>query len=68
MYDQELVLTTIGLVVTTIVYDELGTASHVIGKNFCAVGGYASFEFGATIIIGMSFRELPRFADVDSGK
>ncbi|KAH9960956.1 UbiA prenyltransferase family-domain-containing protein [Russula compacta] len=52
IYGQELVLMTIGLVITTVVYDELGTAGHIIGKNFCAVGGYASFEVGATIIIG----------------
>jgi len=41
-----------GLVLTTIMYDELGAASHIVGKNFCNIGGYASFEVGATTIIG----------------
>jgi hypothetical protein len=45
-----------GLVATTFMYDELGAASHIIGKNFCNIGGYASFEIGATTIIGMSSR------------
>jgi len=51
-YDHELVLTTVGLVATTFIYDELGAASHIVGKNFCNIGGYASFEVGATAIIG----------------
>ncbi len=54
-----------GLVATTFIYDELGAASHIIGKNFCNIGGYASFEIGATTIIGLSLRELPRIADAD---
>ena len=65
IYDQDLVLTTIGLVATTFMYDELGAASHIIGKNFCNIGGYASFEIGATTIIGLSLLELPRIADAD---
>ncbi|KAI0262562.1 UbiA prenyltransferase family-domain-containing protein [Gloeopeniophorella convolvens] len=52
IYDQDLVLTTLGLVATTFIYDELGAASHIVGKNFCNIGGYASFEVGATTIIG----------------
>ncbi len=54
-----------GLVFTTFIYDELGAASHIIGKNFCNIGGYASFEIGATTIIGLSSLELPRIADAD---
>ena len=54
-----------GLVVTTVMYDELGAASHIIGKNFCNIGGYASFEIGATTIIGLSLLKLPRMADTD---
>jgi hypothetical protein len=54
-----------GLVATTFIYDELGAASHIIGKNFCNIGGYASFEIGATAIIGLSLHELPRIADAD---
>lgn len=64
IYDQDLVLTTLGLVATTFIYDELGAASHIVGKNFCNIGGYASFEVGATTIIGMSLCPL-RFADAD---
>jgi len=52
IYDQDLVWTTLGLVATTFIYDELGAASHIVGKNFCNIGGYASFEAGATTIIG----------------
>ncbi|KAI0302810.1 UbiA prenyltransferase family [Multifurca ochricompacta] len=52
IYDQDLVLTTLGLVVTTFIYDELGAAGNVIGKALCTAGGYASFELGATTIIG----------------
>ena len=54
-----------GLVATSFTYDELGAAGHVVGKNFCTVGGYASFEIGATAIIGMSLRKLPRLKDAD---
>jgi hypothetical protein len=54
-----------GLVATTFIYDELGAASHIVGKNFCNIGGYTSFEVGATLIIGMSLCELPLFADAD---
>ena len=65
VYDQNLVLTTVGLVAASYIHDELGAASHVVGKNFCTVGGYASFEIGATAIIGMSLRKLPRLKDAD---
>jgi hypothetical protein len=53
LYDQDLVLTTLGLAATTFTYDELGAASTVVGKALCTAGGYASFEIGATAIIGM---------------
>ncbi|KAI0044257.1 hypothetical protein FA95DRAFT_1562451 [Auriscalpium vulgare] len=56
MYDQDLVLTTLGLVATTFLYDEMGVASHIVGKNFCNIGGYTSFEVGATRVIGASPR------------
>jgi 4-hydroxybenzoate polyprenyltransferase len=65
IYDQELILTTMGLVATTFIYDELGAASHIVGKNFCNIGGYASFEVGATAIIGTLLCELPRMTDAD---
>jgi len=53
MYDQDLVLTTLGLVAVTFTYDELGGAGNVIGKALCTAGGYISFELGATTIIGV---------------
>lgn len=52
----DVVLATLALVVTTVVYDELGLAGHYVGKNFCNIGGYASFEVGATKLIGVSHR------------
>lgn len=54
IYDQDLVMTTLGLVATTFTYDELGAAGNSIGKALCTAAGYASFEVGATTIIGMS--------------
>jgi hypothetical protein len=53
IYDQDLVMTTLSLVATTLMYDELGAARNVVGKALCATAGYTSFEVGATIIIGM---------------
>lgn len=54
IYDQDLVLTTLGLVAVTFTYDELGASGTVVGKALCTAGGYSSFEVGATTIIGMS--------------
>ncbi|KAI9459388.1 UbiA prenyltransferase family [Russula earlei] len=54
IYDQDLVLTTLGLVAATITYDELGAASNVVGKALCTAVGYAAFEVGATTIIGIN--------------
>jgi len=54
IYDQDLVLTTTGLVATTFTYDELGAASNVVGKALCTAAGYVAFEVGATTIVGMS--------------
>ena len=48
-----LVLSTFSLVTTTFLYDELELASHPIGKNLCNIGGYTSFEAGATMIMGI---------------
>ncbi|KAI0318528.1 UbiA prenyltransferase family-domain-containing protein [Amylostereum chailletii] len=50
-YGRDLLVTTTGLGLVTFVYDDLGAASYVIGKNICNVGGYAMFEIGATKII-----------------
>ncbi len=54
-YDQDLVPTTLCLVATTYIYDELGAASNMVGKALCTASGYASFEVGATTIISMSY-------------
>ncbi|KAJ7101906.1 UbiA prenyltransferase family-domain-containing protein [Mycena epipterygia] len=51
VYGPDQVLTTLGLLLTTFVYDEGGASKHVIGKNFCNIGGYVTFEIGATKII-----------------
>jgi 4-hydroxybenzoate polyprenyltransferase len=53
IYDQDLVMTTLGLVVTTFTYDELGGSGNIVGKALCTAAGYSSFELGATTIIGM---------------
>ncbi|KAJ6579510.1 UbiA prenyltransferase family [Mycena vulgaris] len=50
-YGLDQVLTSLGLLLTTFVYDEGGASKHVIGKNFCNFGGYVTFEIGATKII-----------------
>ena len=52
LYGFDMVLVTLGLVITTLFYDEGGLAGHWIGKNFCNVGGYTSFELGATKLMG----------------
>jgi hypothetical protein len=43
-----------------LIYDEGGASKHVAGKNFCNIGGYVTFEIGATKIIG-SFSENTAF-------
>ncbi|KAL0959326.1 hypothetical protein HGRIS_014587 [Hohenbuehelia grisea] len=54
-YGRYLLLATTGLIVTTFLYDEAGFAGHVIGKNFCNIGGYTAFEVGATSLMGNAF-------------
>ena len=39
---------------STIAYNDLGFHSHLIFRNVCNAVGYASFEFGATQVAGMS--------------
>ncbi|KDQ61305.1 hypothetical protein JAAARDRAFT_191392 [Jaapia argillacea MUCL 33604] len=51
-YNVGLVYITLALFVTTFLYDECGLASHPIGKNLCNIGGYTTFELGATTILG----------------
>lgn len=63
-YGLDQVLTTLGLVLTTFLYDECGLAGHPIGKNFCNIGGYTTFEVGATKIMG-EINYLVAAVDID---
>ncbi|TBU28077.1 UbiA prenyltransferase family [Dichomitus squalens] len=48
----DLMLTTFCLFLTTFAYDELGLAGHHIAKSVCNIGGYTTFEIGATKLMG----------------
>ena len=52
LHGGDLMLTTLGLFLTTFAYDELGLAGHHVGKSFCNIGGYTTFEIGATKLMG----------------
>ncbi|KAI0036376.1 UbiA prenyltransferase family [Vararia minispora EC-137] len=39
------------LVLTTFVYDECKLSKHPLGKNFCNVFGYVTFQAGATLLL-----------------
>ncbi|KAM5543797.1 hypothetical protein V8D89_002414 [Ganoderma adspersum] len=52
LHGVDLMLTTLGLFLTTFAYDEFGLAGHCLGKNLCNIGGYATFEIGATKLMG----------------
>jgi 4-hydroxybenzoate polyprenyltransferase len=56
IYGPELVRITLGLVAVTFAHDELGGGNNVVGKALCTAGAYICFEFGATTIIGTSYR------------
>lgn len=60
-----MVFASVLLTVTTIVYDEFVLAGHWIGKNACNIGGYASFELGATKVMSKS-KQLHRSLFVSS--
>ena len=49
----DVVFVTAGLFVTTLLYDEMGLSAHHVGKNLCNIGGYTTFEIGATKLMGM---------------
>ncbi|OBZ74345.1 Digeranylgeranylglyceryl phosphate synthase [Grifola frondosa] len=51
-YGTDVVMATLGLVMTTVLYDDAGLAWHVVGKNLCNIGGYTTFEIGAMKIMG----------------
>lgn len=61
LHGADLMSTTLGLFLTTFAYDELGLAGHHFGKNLCNIGGYVTFEIGATRLMGASF---PSYSDV----
>jgi 4-hydroxybenzoate polyprenyltransferase len=48
----DVVFASAGLTTTMILYDELHLAGHWVGKNFCNVSGYLTFELGATKVMG----------------
>lgn len=54
LHGVDLMLTTLGLFLTTFAYDEFGLAGHCLGKNLCNIGGYTTFEIGATKLMGKS--------------
>ncbi|KAF8523827.1 UbiA prenyltransferase family-domain-containing protein [Gautieria morchelliformis] len=50
----DVVFASAGLTMTMILYDELQLAGHWVGKNFCNVSGYLTFELGATKVMGQT--------------
>ena len=54
LHGPDLVLTTLGLFLTTLAYDEGGLSGHYFGKSLCNIGGYTTFEIGATKLMGAS--------------
>lgn len=54
IYGRDVMLTSVAMTVTTIVYDELSMAGHWLGKNLCNISGYVTFEIGATKLMGKS--------------
>lgn len=48
----DMVAVTAGLMLTTYFYDNVGLASHHLGKSLCNIGGYTAFEIGATKLVG----------------
>ena len=66
LHGGDLMLTTLCLFLTTFAYDELGLAGHHIGKSFCNIGGYTTFEIGATKLMGPYAR--PSLSDLRPGR
>jgi len=60
MYGRDMIAATLGLIITTYLYDDVGMASHYFGKSLCNIGGYMAFEVGATRLMG----EVPQLDDV----
>lgn len=57
-YGWDLLMATVGVFLTTFLYDEFGLAGHYIGKNLCNIGGYTALEIGATKLVGALFNIL----------
>lgn len=51
LYGPALLLVGSMLFMTTVLYDECGLSSHPVGKNFCNIWGYASFQMGAVMLL-----------------
>ncbi|KAF9265670.1 hypothetical protein L218DRAFT_1020783 [Marasmius fiardii PR-910] len=60
-FGTDVLYATCSLLITTVLYDEHGLSQHYIGKNLCAIGGYVSFQIGATKIVGCT-RQLDSIA------
>ncbi|OAX34116.1 hypothetical protein K503DRAFT_699296, partial [Rhizopogon vinicolor AM-OR11-026] len=43
------------LTVVDFVRDDFGLSHHYVSKNFCTVGGYATLELGATLVLCRKF-------------
>lgn len=54
LYSRETVYASMALVALTIIYDELGAhARHWLIRNIVNGAGFASFEWGSTLVAGM---------------
>ena len=41
------------LTLVEVIHDDLGFSGHLVFKNLCNVGGYTTFELGASICMSM---------------
>lgn len=51
VYGPDVLLATVVLVITTVVYDEGRLSDLPLSKNLCNIGGYTALEYGATKIM-----------------
>jgi len=51
LFGVNVLVTSALLTVVEIVHDDFGLSGHPIFKNLCNVGGYATFELGATLVL-----------------
>ena len=57
-YGLDVALLSLCLTATTFLYDEMGLSAHPIGKNFCNIWGYTSFEAAAVKMMSSSISQL----------